>query len=65
MDQDLDFTKNDKVVPNIKIRDLITSVTGGAFGRAGISLDFIDGLTKALTAEGDISRHRKRRGGRC
>ena len=46
--------ENDKVVPSIKIRELITSVTGGTFGRAGISLDFIDGLTKALTAEGDI-----------
>ena len=46
--------ENDKVVPDFKARDLITSLTGGAFGRAGVSLDFVDGLTKAIVAEGDI-----------
>ena len=39
---------NDKVSEKISIRDLTTALTGGAFGRAGVSLDIVDGLTSAL-----------------
>ena len=46
---------NEKVSEKISIRDLTTALTGGAFGRAGVSLDMMDGLITALTKESSIS----------
>ena len=46
---------NEEVSEKISIRDLTTALTGGAFGRAGVSLDMMDGLITALTKESSIS----------
>ena len=46
---------NEKVSENWSSRDLISAFTGGAFGRAGVSLDLMDGLVNTLTKE-SISR---------
>ena len=50
---------NDKVSEKMSIRELSTSLTGGAFGRAGVSLDMIDGLAKVLAQEGNLSDQTK------
>ena len=46
---------NEKVSEKISVRDLTTALTGGAFGRAGVSLDMMDGLVSALTKESNLS----------
>ena len=50
---------NDKVSENMSIRELSTALTGGAFGRAGVSLDMVDGLAKVLAQEGNLSDQTK------
>ena len=46
---------NDKVSENFSARDLVQSITGGALGRSGISLDLFDGLVRTLTKESNLS----------
>tara|TARA_A100001011_G_scaffold397392_2_gene498205 strand:+ start:2166 stop:5606 length:3441 start_codon:yes stop_codon:yes gene_type:complete len=50
---------NDKVSENMSIRELSTALTGGSFGRAGVSLDMVDGLAKVLAQEGNLSDQTK------
>ena len=37
------------------MRDLTSAITGGAFGRAGVSLDIMDGLVTSLTKESSLA----------
>jgi len=46
---------NEKVSEKISMRDLSSALTGGAFGRAGVSLDLMDGLVTALTKESSLA----------
>jgi len=46
---------NEKVSENWSSRDLISAFTGGAFGRAGVSLDLMDGLVNTLTKESNLA----------
>ena len=46
---------NEKVSEKIKMRDLTSAITGGAFGRAGVSLDIMDGLVTSLTKESSLA----------
>ena len=46
---------NEEVSETINIRELTTALTGGAFGRAGVSLDLMDGLINIATKEANLN----------
>lgn len=46
---------NDRVSEGVKIRDLVSALTGGGFGRAGISLDLVDGMVEIATKEASLT----------
>ena len=46
---------NENVTQSINIRELVTAISGGAFGRAGVSLDLLDGLVNIATKEANLS----------
>ena len=57
LDRDYGFNlhDNDRVSEGVKIRDLVSALTGGGFGRAGISLDLVDGMVEIATKEASLT----------